>query len=104
MIVQYRELDYFYGLRAMEQDSITVYATRWCPDCFRAKMILNKYGISYRWIDINRDSQAKELVAKINNGYLSVPTLVFEDGSILSEPSNQELINKIEQDLKPNDD
>ena len=88
----------------MEQDSVIVYATRWCPDCFRAKMILNKLGIPYQWIDINRDPQAKELVAKINNGYHSVPTILFNDGTILSEPTNQELINKIEQVLKRGED
>lgn len=87
----------------MEQDSIIVYATRWCPDCIRAKMILNRYGIPYQWVDINRDPKAKEFVAKINNGYHSVPTIVFEDGTILIEPTNQELVHKIELDLKPSD-
>jgi len=87
----------------MENDSIKVYGTRWCVDCYRAKRILDRYQIAYQWIDINQDPKAKELVGKVNQGKFIVPTLVFEDGSTLSEPSNQELINKLEQELKSQD-
>ena len=51
-------------------------------------------GIGYDWIDIENDSAAAQRVMEINGGYRSVPTIVFEDGSILVEPSNAELAQK----------
>jgi glutaredoxin-like protein len=87
----------------MQEQPITVYGTRWCIDCYRAKKILDKYQVPYHWIDINRDADAKTIVGKINNGKYIVPTLVFKDGSTLSEPSNQELRNKINQEFNSQD-
>lgn len=79
----------------MHKDPIIVYGTKWCIDCFRAKRILDKNQVEYLWININQDKGAKEFVGQVNNGNLVVPTIVFADGSILSEPSNQQLKLKL---------
>jgi mycoredoxin len=50
----------------------------------------------YEYIDILRDTQAKNRVREINHGNQSVPTLVFPDGSTLTEPSLSELQLKLE--------
>ena len=84
----------------MPYSNIIVYGTTWCWDCRRAKKILDKHAIPYHWIDIDRDPEAKKFVAEVNNGNYVVPTLVFPDGSTLSEPSNAELRNKLEQIMK----
>lgn len=78
----------------MDQQDITVYGTNWCGDCRRAKLFMDTRGIGYDWIDIENDSDAAKRVMEINGGYRSVPTIVFEDGSILVEPSNAELAQK----------
>jgi mycoredoxin len=89
-----------FGLEScMQHEPIIVYGTRWCVDCYRAKRILDKYQVAYQWIDINQDADAKALVGNINNGNHVVPTIIFNDGSTLSEPSNQELRNKIKQEI-----
>ena len=72
-----------------------MYGTKWCIDCFRAKRILDNNQIEYLWININQDKGAKEFVGQVNDGDLVVPTIVFANGSILSEPSNQELKRKL---------
>jgi len=77
------------------QNQIIMYATRWCPDCIRARRLLDQKGIQYQFIDIDQDPQAKEIVMKINHGNKSVPTIIFPDGSILVEPSNSDLSAKI---------
>jgi len=77
----------------MEQ--IKVYGTKWCPDCFRAKHVLEKHNIPFTWINIEDDEQAMEYVQKVNGGYKSVPTIVFPDGSVLLEPGNAELEKKL---------
>jgi glutaredoxin-like protein len=81
------------------QPHITFYCTVWCPDCHRTARLLNKHKIDYTKIDIDRDPEAKAYVREINDGKQIVPTIVFEDGSILVEPSNRELLRKI-KDIK----
>lgn len=79
----------------MAEEKIKVYGTTWCPDCVRAKQFLTKRGIPFDWIDIEKDDQARAYVEKVNRGYRSVPTIVFPDGSVMIEPSNTELEEKI---------
>lgn len=76
---------------------ITVYSTRWCPDCIRARRVLTSAGIEYDEIDVSKDAQAAEIVKSMNSGNRSVPTIVFPDGSLLVEPSANELAQKIEE-------
>jgi glutaredoxin-like protein len=79
----------------MADEQIRMYGTRWCPDCARAKQIMNKRQVPFIWYDIEQDEEARQYVQKVNGGYKSVPTIVFPDGSVLVEPSNSELEKKI---------
>ena len=83
----------------MEKETIKVYGAKWCWDCFRAKRILDNYEINYQWIDIDQEPGAKEFVSQVNDGKIIVPTLVFLDGSILAESSNQQLKLKLNLDI-----
>jgi mycoredoxin len=74
---------------------IKMYGTSWCPDCARAKQFLTQKGVSFEWIDIEKDKPGLAYVEKVNKGNRSVPTIVFPDGSILVEPSNAELEKKL---------
>ena len=76
-------------------DTIKMYSTPWCGDCRRAKMIFKSEGVAYEEIDISDDAEAIAYVEKINNGFRSVPTIVFPDGTILVEPSSPDLVNKL---------
>ncbi len=79
----------------MSQPSIIVYGADWCPDCRRSKSFLNEKNISFTWIDVDQDQAAEALVLEKNHGKRIIPTIIFEDGSFLSEPSNEDLANKI---------
>ena len=79
----------------MPNSNIVVYGTNWCWDCTRARRFFNKHNISYEWINIDKDPQAEQFVLKTNDGMRSVPTIVYPDGSILVEPSNRELAEKL---------
>jgi mycoredoxin len=76
-------------------EQIRVYGTNWCPDCVRAKKVLNQHQVAFNWIDIEKDSAAADYVVKINKGNRSVPTILFPDGTILVEPTNAELEKKL---------
>lgn len=76
-------------------NQITVYSTVWCPDCKRAKKFFGEQRVPYVNIDIEQDPEAMAYVQKVNNGMRMIPTIVFQDGSILVEPSNAELAKKL---------
>lgn len=76
--------------------AIEVYGTEWCGDCKRAKKVLDERKVAYNWTDIDKDPNLMEYVKELNNGKNIVPTIVFPDGSILVEPSNVQLIEKLE--------
>lgn len=75
--------------------TIKVFGTRWCGDTKRALRILDSLNVNYDWIDIDRDKAGEIYVKETNHGNRSVPTIVFPDDSILVEPSNQQLENKL---------
>jgi thioredoxin reductase (NADPH) len=82
----------------MEQkkpDQITVYSTVWCPDCKRAKQFFGEQRVPYVNIDIEQDARAMAFVERVNAGKRIIPTIVFPDGSMLSEPSNAQLAEKL---------
>ena len=73
---------------------IIMYTTSWCSDCYRAKYLLDEYGIPYVNIDIDNNSEGLDFVKQVNNGNRTVPTIVFPDNTILVEPSNALLAEK----------
>ena len=79
----------------MEQPKITVYGAPWCPDCKQAKQFLGEQRIRFKWVDIDEDEAGRQRVQELNNGKQIIPTIIFEDGSILVEPSNAELAAKM---------
>lgn len=74
---------------------IKVYGAPWCPDCRRSKNFLGEMRLPYDWIDIDQDPAAAQSVKEKNNGKQIIPTIVFDDGSFLAEPSNEELARKL---------
>ncbi|HEV7958490.1 MAG TPA: FAD-dependent oxidoreductase [Acidimicrobiales bacterium] len=76
-------------------DAITVIGATWCPDCRRAKTFLAGQRVAFDWIDLEEHPEATEIVERYNNGGRMIPTIIFPDGSHLSEPGNDELAEKL---------
>ena len=70
--------------------SIMVYGANWCRDTVRTRRFLNRHGIPYTYVEVDKDLQAAQKVREWNRGYLSTPTLDIE-GRIATEPSDDEL-------------
>jgi thioredoxin reductase (NADPH) len=79
---------------------IKVYGAPWCPDCKRTKKFLAEQRVAYDWMDIEQDTDSLRYVEQLQNGGRTIPTIVFEDGSVLLEPSNDELARKLGLQLK----
>ncbi len=78
----------------MAETKIKLYGTTWCGDTRRARQFFEMNNIEYEWIDIDQDEAAADYVKSVANGYLSVPTILFPDGTILVEPSTYDLKEK----------
>lgn len=79
----------------MVESKVTVYGAYWCPDCRRSKKFLGEQFVPFKWVDIEQDKEGEMFVLKKNDGKRIIPTIVFEDGSFLVEPSNAELAKKL---------
>jgi mycoredoxin len=74
---------------------VIMYSADWCGDCRRSKRLLDDLKVDYHLIDVESDSSAAEKVIEINGGYRSIPVIVFEDGTHLTEPSDNALKQKL---------
>ena len=75
--------------------AITLYGTGWCSDCKRSKQLLNEQRIAYDYVNVDGDPAGRAVVQSHNDGKDIIPTIVFDDGSVLVEPSNAELAAKL---------
>ena len=79
----------------MAHADITMYGADWCGDCRRSKRLLAELNVPYTLIDVDADESAAEKVIAINNGMRSIPVIVFDDGTHLTEPSDAALKEKL---------
>ena len=78
-----------------DKPEIILYGNTWCGGSRRVSLFLDQHHIPYRWVDIEKDEQAAKFVESLNHGYRSVPTIVWPDGTSLTEPSNEVLARKL---------
>ncbi|MFZ9044106.1 MAG: mycoredoxin [Candidatus Nanopelagicaceae bacterium] len=74
--------------------SFVMYSTTWCGYCKRLKSQLADLGISFEEINIEEVPGTAQIVEKVNGGNQTVPTLVFSDGSAMTNPSAKQVQEK----------
>lgn len=74
---------------------ITGYGASWCSDCERTRAFLDQHHVPYTWVDLEQHPDAHEIVERYNDGKHIIPTIIFEDGSALSQPTNAQLAAKL---------
>ena len=67
--------------------AFTMYSTPWCGYCHRLKAQLAREGLEFDEVDIEATPEAAAIVERVNRGNQTVPTLVFPDGTALTNPS-----------------
>lgn len=80
---------------ARSEAAVTMYSTQWCGYCFRLRKQLDREGIAYDVVDIERDEEAAVLVMQVNGGNQTVPTMIYSDGSAQTNPSLNEVKAKL---------
>ena len=76
-------------------DQFTMYSTPWCGYCHRLKGQLQREGIGFGVVDIEEHPDAAQIVERVNGGHQTVPTLVFSDGSAMTNPSLAQIKAKL---------
>ena len=76
-------------------DGIRLAGTLWSPSSHNVKEFLARSQIPYKWLDIERDSEARELVEASAEGRTRLPVLFFQDGSTLVDPDLRTLADKV---------
>ena len=74
---------------------LRVLGTAWCSDCTRSKRFLDEHDVAYEWVDIELDPAAAAEVEARNGGRRVVPTILFDDGAVLVEPSDEQLARQL---------
>ncbi len=74
---------------------VTMYTTTWCGYCKRLKRMMQDDGINFAEVDIETTPGTAEIVERVNNGNQTVPTLVFADGSAMTNPSLAKVKEKL---------
>ncbi len=76
---------------------VVVYGAPWCGDCIRSESLLDKLNIKYEKINIDEKPEVQDYIRNLQNGARRIPTILFQDGSFLVEPSDNELSKKIKK-------
>ena len=72
-------------------ESMTIYSTQWCGYCHRLMKQLDREGVGYAVVDIEQEAGAADYVMSVNGGNQTVPTVVFADGTALTNPSRAQV-------------
>ena len=75
-------------------EGIRVAGTLWSLSSHQVKDFLTRHQIPYQWLDIEKDSNARNLVEGVSSE-IKLPVIFFPDGKILIEPSLKELADKV---------
>jgi len=79
----------------MSTAQVTMYTTNWCGYCVRLKRHLKDAEISFAEVNIETDPAAAALVEQANGGNRTVPTLIFPDGTALTNPTIQQVKSQL---------
>jgi mycoredoxin len=74
---------------------LTIYSSPWCGYCHRLRWQLDRRGVAYTAANIERDPQAAAYVRQVNRGNETVPTVVFADGTAMTNPSVKDVLARL---------
>ena len=81
----------------MTENAVVIYGTSWCGDCRRTKKVLEKRGVDYAWVDVEKKKGAREEMLRLNSGDRRVPTILFPDGRVLVDPTIPQLNERLDE-------
>lgn len=75
-------------------EGIRVVGSMWSSECHELKDFLVRNSIPYQWLDMERHTEALDLLESAPTSQTKLPVLYFPDGSVLVQPSPQQVAEK----------
>ena len=74
---------------------LTLYTTPFCPGCFRAKVMLQRFSVPYIERDVTADLDAYDDLLRLTRGQPHVPAIHFPSGELLIDPPPLTLLSRV---------
>jgi thioredoxin reductase (NADPH) len=68
---------------------------RWSAHTHRLKDFLTRNQIPFKWLELEADDEARSLLETADLTTSQLPALIFEDGSLLIQPTNVQVAEKV---------
>ena len=89
---------------ALEAGGVRILGHRFSKDSHDIRDFLARNGFPARWLDVERDSEARELLAVAGVDADRLPVVLLEDGAILERPTVLELAERLSISGRPASD
>jgi thioredoxin reductase (NADPH) len=86
---------------ALESGGVRVIGHRYSKQSHQVRDFLARNRVPARWLDVERDGEARELLAVIGVDADRLPVAVLEDGSVLERPTSLELAERLGISAQP---
>ena len=82
-----------------EANGLRLIGHQWATRSHDIKDFLASNLVPYRWLDVDRDPDARKLLEASGVGEDALPALVFEDGSVLGNPALRDVAERLGRPL-----
>lgn len=76
-------------------EGIRIVGALWSSASHQAKEFLTRHQIPYRWLDVDQDAGARQMIQELGAEAGKFPVIYFTDGSLLIEPDLKALAEKV---------
>jgi thioredoxin reductase (NADPH) len=80
---------------SLEAGGVRIIGHRFSRDSHEVRDFLARNGVPMTWLDVERDSEARELLQMVNVTEDRLPVALLEDGSVLERPTVLELAERL---------
>jgi mycoredoxin len=77
------------------ENQIILYTSSFCGHSWAVERFMKAHKVPVKLVNVDKDPEARQKVMALNDGFASVPTLLFPNGEKLTEPSFHELRAKL---------
>jgi len=79
-------------------EGVRLLAGRWAPGGHAIRDYLTRNQVPYAWLDPAEDAEGRKLAASLGDAETvdpAIPLILFADGSVLRDPSNRQIAEKV---------
>jgi thioredoxin reductase (NADPH) len=89
---------------ALDSGGVRVIGHRFSKDTHELRDFLARNRVPARWLDVERDSEARELLTVAGVDGDRLPVALLEDGAVLERPTLLELAERLDVPMRPTQD